>query len=134
MGTDTCLREFKCRVKVVTAVAFKRSKLLNGRCYEAEIGIILLLLSYPFRWYPSLQTFFGLLKIKPWTIVHGLGPENENFDFGKKMISSERASQEEQNGANFSFIAPSSDELWVPILPEFKCMVKVVTVVAFKRS
>ena len=29
------------------------------------------------------------------------------------MISSERASQEEQNGANFSFIAPSSEELWV---------------------
>ena len=29
------------------------------------------------------------------------------------MISFERASQEEQNGANFSFIAPSSEELWV---------------------
>ena len=32
------------------------------------------------------------------------------------MISSERASQEEQNGANFSFIAPSSEELWVQTL------------------
>ena len=29
------------------------------------------------------------------------------------MISSERASQEEQNDANFSFIAPSSEELLV---------------------
>ena len=29
------------------------------------------------------------------------------------MIPSERASQEEQNGTNFSFIAPSSEELWV---------------------
>ena len=28
------------------------------------------------------------------------------------MISLERASQEVQNGANFSFIAPSSEELW----------------------
>ena len=28
------------------------------------------------------------------------------------MIPSERASQEEQNGANFSFVAPSSEELW----------------------
>ena len=28
-------------------------------------------------------------------------------------VSSERASQEEQNGTNFSFIAPSSEELWV---------------------
>ena len=46
-------------------------------------------------------------------IVHGFWPESENFDFGKKRISSERASQEEQNGANFSFIAPSSEELWV---------------------
>ena len=44
------------------------------------------------------------------------------------MIASERASQEEQNGTNFSFIAPSSEELWVPM--PFKCtgMVKVVTV------
>ena len=29
----------------------------------------------------------------------------------EKRIPSERASQEEQNGANFSFIAPSSEEL-----------------------
>ena len=39
------------------------------------------------------------------------------FDFWEskkvreKRIPSERASQEEQNGANFSFIAPSSEEL-----------------------
>ena len=32
----------------------------------------------------------------------------------EEMIPSERASQEEQNGANFSFIAPSSEELRVP--------------------
>ena len=32
------------------------------------------------------------------------------------MIPYERASQEEQNGANFSFIAPSSEELLLPIL------------------
>ena len=29
------------------------------------------------------------------------------------MISSERASQDEQNGANFSFVAPSNEELWM---------------------
>ena len=28
------------------------------------------------------------------------------------MIALERASQKEKNGANFSFIAPSSEELW----------------------
>ena len=33
--------------------------------------------------------------------------ENENVDFAKKSISPERALQEEQNGPNFSFIAPS---------------------------
>ena len=61
--------------------------------------------------------FFWTPKIKPWTrpIVHGFRPENEKFDFGIKMHSSERISQEEQNGANFSFIAPSSEESWVPI-------------------
>ena len=46
------------------------------------------------------------------------------------MISLERASQEQQNGANFSSIAPSNEEIWLLIicLP-FKCacMVKVVT-------
>ena len=43
---------------------------------------------------------------------HGFRPEAENLDFGK-TLSSERAPQEEQNGANFSFIAPSmaSEEL-----------------------
>ena len=51
--------------------------------------------------------------MKPWTIVHGFRPENEKFDFGKKTISSERASQEEQNGANFSSVAPSSEELYM---------------------
>ena len=39
------------------------------------------------------------------------------FDFSEsekhfeKRISSERASQEEQNGANFSFMAPPTEEL-----------------------
>ena len=37
--------------------------------------------------------------MKPWTVVHGFQPENEKFDFSKKMIASEKASQEEQNGA-----------------------------------
>ena len=32
------------------------------------------------------------------------------------MNALERASQEEQNGANFSFITPSVEELCVPIL------------------
>ena len=33
--------------------------------------------------------------------------------FRQTMIPSERASQEEQNGVNFNFIASSSEELWV---------------------
>ena len=54
-----------------------------------------------------------------------------------KFIPSERASQEEQNGAKFSFIAPSSEELWVPILVSHsKCtrMVKVVTAADFTNA
>ena len=61
------------------------------------------------------QNFFWTPKIKPWVIVHGFRPENENFDLDKKMISLERASQEEQNGANFSSIAPSIEEFWANI-------------------
>ena len=38
-------------------------------------------------------------------------PKSKIFGFNKMEIPMERASQEEQNGANFSFIAPSSEEL-----------------------
>ena len=84
-----------------------------------------------------LRTFFGLPKIKPWTIVHGFRPENENFDIGKKMISLERASQEEQNDTNFSFIAPSSELLVLTYtcLPfKCRCMVKVFTAVDYAHN
>ena len=37
------------------------------------------------------------------------------LNFQKKKLPSERASQEVHNGANFSFIAPSREELWVHI-------------------
>ena len=52
---------------------------------------------------------------KPLTIVHGDDVGNSDMKNKPmyKMIVSERASQEEQNGANFSFIAPSSEELGV---------------------
>ena len=46
----------------------------------------------------------------PYYIVHGFWPKSDGIDFGKQA---ERASQEEQNGVNFSFIAPSTEELWV---------------------
>ena len=45
------------------------------------------------------------------TIVHGILPKTDKTDFS--MTSSERASQEEQNGSNFSSVAPSSEELWL---------------------
>ena len=41
-------------------------------------------------------------------IVHGFRPET---GFRQNIISSERASKGEKNGANFSSIAPSSEEL-----------------------
>ena len=65
--------------------------------------------SFRFPWGGILfsKLFLDFQKIKPWTIVHGFWPETEKFDIGQKRIPSERASQEEQNGANFSFIAPS---------------------------
>ena len=38
--------------------------------------------------------------------------ESDNADSSKKKgIALERASQDEQNGADFSFVAPSSEEL-----------------------
>ena len=47
----------------------------SGRCYEAEICVILFLLRCPFIWYPfgpkSKFSFFGQ---KPWTIIR-------RFDF-----------------------------------------------------
>ena len=52
---------------------FEAFLLPAGRCYEAKICAILLLLRYPFVWYP----FWPKSKIsnsgqKPWTITHGL--------------------------------------------------------------
>ena len=44
------------------------------------------------------------------TIVHGFRPKSGNFDFGKKRIPLESASQEEHFDANFSFVIPSSEE------------------------
>ena len=44
----------------------------------------------------------------PW-----FSPKIGKFGFRRNMVSLERACQEEQNGANFSSVAPSSEELWV---------------------
>ena len=41
-------------------------------------------------------------------------PETEKFVFGKKRTPCKSLSQEEQNGANFNSVAPSSEELRVP--------------------
>ena len=46
----------------------------------------------------------------PWYLAR-----NGKFQFRQNMISTERASQEEQNGANFSSVAHSSEELLVSI-------------------
>ena len=53
------------------------------------------------------QRFYRKYPAKRLTIVHGFRPKTEKFDFGKR-IPYERASQEEQNDPNFSFIAPST--------------------------
>ena len=44
--------------------------LQNGRCYEAEICAILLLLRCPFQWYPCLpKSDCSVFGQKPWTII-----------------------------------------------------------------
>ena len=53
------------------------------------------------------------LHSKRLTIVHAFQPETETFDFNKKV---ERAPQEEQNGTNFSFTAPSSEEQYHKVI------------------
>ena len=47
------------------------------------------------------------------TIIYSpwFSARNGKFRFRQNSISSERAPQEEQNGAYFSFVAPSSEEL-----------------------
>ena len=44
----------------------------------------------------------------PWFLAR-----NRKIGLQQNRISTERASQKEQNGTNFSFIAPSSEELWM---------------------
>ena len=62
-----------------------------------------------------MKSFFAKVKIsifRPKTMDYSpwfdFWESKKSFD---KRIPSERASQEEQNGANFSFLAPSSEEL-----------------------
>ena len=56
----------------VGRIFFTHSLLLTGRCYEAEIGIIMLLLRCSFRWYHLMpRSKFSIFGQKPWTIVHG---------------------------------------------------------------
>ena len=44
-------------------------------------------------------------------LVHGFQAKTDIFDVVKKRMPLERAPQEEQNGTNFSLVAPSSEEL-----------------------
>ena len=54
-----------------------------------------------------------------------LGLKMKILTLAKKMLSLERVSKEEHNGANFSFVAPSSEELYLSPI-QYTCMVKVV--------
>ena len=46
------------------------------------------------------------MDYSPW-----FSAKNGEFGIWKNVISLERASQEEQNGTNFSFVTPSSEEV-----------------------
>ena len=81
----------------------------SGRCYEAEISAILILLRCPFIWYH----FFAEVKIcRFWPKTMDYNPWFDIWESKKGFkIPSERPSQGEQNGANVSFVAPSNEEL-----------------------
>ena len=82
--------------------------LLTGRCYVAEICTILLLWRCLFRWhhfFPWGQIFIFWPKTMDYSPWFDFSESEKSFEI---RISSERASQEKQNGANFSFIAHSS--------------------------
>ena len=54
--------------------------LLTGRCYEAEICVILFLLRCPFIWYPFwLKSKFSVFGQKPWTIIRRFGQNRGHF-------------------------------------------------------
>ena len=59
-----------------------------------------------------MKSFFAKVKIRTKTMDYSPWFEfSESEKSLEKKIPSERASQEEQNGAKFSFVAPSSDKL-----------------------
>ena len=59
-------KAFLPKSKCVSAVLLLHS----GRCYEAEICVILFLLRCPFIWYPFLpKSKFSDIGQKPWTII-----------------------------------------------------------------
>ena len=54
--------------------------LLTGRCYEAEICVILFLLRCPFLWYPFWpKSKFSVFGQKPWTIIRRFDRNQGHF-------------------------------------------------------
>ena len=54
--------------------------LLTGRCYDAEICVIVFLLRCPFIWYPFwLKSKFTVFGQKPWTIIRRFDRNQGNF-------------------------------------------------------
>ena len=93
----TTLAEAAVSVQIYTGIYIIMSSNVNGLSPTYIHGATLL----------HATCYMECLCQNALTIVHGFRPESENFEFGKKRIPSERASQEDKNGANFSFIAPS---------------------------
>ena len=54
--------------------------LLTGRCYEAEICVIVFLLRCPFIWYPFwAKSKFTVFGQKPWTIIRRFDRNQGHF-------------------------------------------------------
>ena len=64
----------------------------------------------PVRSERTTKKMTSTFRSKCLTIVHGFGQKLKILTLAKKRIPSERACQEEQNDANFSFVSPSSEE------------------------
>ena len=65
--------------------------------------------------YAMISSALDAMTFDPWRRIGnepaGEKPNHQRFTLDFSKMKSERTSQEEQNGANFSFVAPFSEEL-----------------------
>ena len=102
---------------IIIVFGFPPLYLLTGRCYEAEICVILFLLRCPFIWYPFWpKSKFSDFGQKPWTIIRRFYQNRGDF-LRSFLLHSGRCYEAEICAILFLLRCPF---IWYPFWPKSK--------------